>query len=69
MTGDAERQPAGQVPGHEHGDEGRGDDEVGGDQTAGAAGQGDDRGYGGQLVAHDDGVGALQGQVGARPGS
>ncbi len=55
---------AGEVPDDEAGDERRGDDEVGGHDAAGAARQLDHGGDSGEVVADDDGVGGLQGEVG-----
>ncbi len=69
MAQDAQRQRqvSGQVPDDQDRDEGSGDREVGGHHAAGPAGQGDDRRDGGQVVADDDRVGGLQGQVGSGP--
>ena len=60
-----EREVAEQVPGHQHGDERARDDQVGDHHAAGPAGERDDGGQRVQIVAGQDGVGALQGQVGA----
>ena len=50
------------------GDDDRGDDLVCGDHPARMPGQGDDGGDDGEVVAHDHGVGGVQGKVGpARP--
>jgi hypothetical protein len=56
-----------QVPGDQRGDDGRGDCEVRGDNPAGPARQGDHGRDGGQVIAHDDGVGGVQGEVGSGP--
>jgi hypothetical protein len=40
---------------------------VGGDHPAGPAGQADHGRDGGQVVAHDDGVGGVEGEVGPGP--
>jgi len=64
VTQDAERQ--GQVPrqvsSDQPGDDGRRDGEVCDDNPAGPARQGDHGRDGGQVVAHDDGVGGVQGE-------
>src|SRR6202011_3409006 len=57
-----QRQVPGQVPGGQGGDDGCGDEQVRGDHAAGAAREGDHGGDGGQVVAHDDGVGGVQGK-------
>jgi hypothetical protein len=57
----------GQIPGDQRGDDGRGDGEVRSDNPPGPARQGDHGGDGGQIVAHDDRVGGVQGEVGSSP--
>src|SRR6185437_3561548 len=64
---EGKRQVPGEVPGDQGGDDGGGDHQVRGDDPAGAAGQPDDGRDGGQVVAHDDDVGGVQGQVRAGP--
>lgn len=64
---EGERKVSDQVPGDEDDDEGGGDGQVGGDDTASTAGQGDDRGDGGQLVTNHDGIGGLQREVCSYP--
>src|SRR6185437_12638391 len=64
---EGEREVAGEVPGDQGSDDGGGDQEVGGDDAAGAAGEGDHCGDRGEVVAHDDDVGGVEGEVGPDP--
>lgn len=61
-----QRQVPHQVPDHQAGDEHRRDDEVLHDEGVGAAGEGDDRGHGGEFVTDDDRVRGLQREIGPR---